>query len=111
MDITDIRIRKVFREGKLKAIVSVTFDDSFVVHDIKIIEGQNGQFVAMPNRKTARAEYKDICHPIKKETREYLEEKVLSAFNDWEKNEEIIDESYVNTNDGTFIDLEEDILD
>ena len=64
MDITDIRIRKVFREGKLKAIVSVTFDDSFVVHDIKVIQGNEGLFISMPSRKTPEGEYKDIVHPI-----------------------------------------------
>ncbi len=109
MEITDVKIRRVFPEGKLKAIVSVTFDDSFVVHDIKIIEGQNGQFVAMPNRKTVRGEYKDICHPIKKEIRDYLEDKVLTVFNDWEEsNEEIIDEELPDLNSETFIELDED---
>ncbi len=96
MNITDVRIRKVFPTGKLKAIVSVTFDDSFVVHDIKIIEGQNGQFVAMPNRKTIRGEYKDICHPITKESREYLEDAVLSAYSTYMDNNDI-EESFIET--------------
>lgn len=93
MNITDVKIRKLFPDGKLKAIVSVTFDDNFVIHDIKVIEGQNGQFIAMPNRKTSRGEFKDICHPIKKETREYLEGTILNAYQNWvdENGEDALD--------------------
>ena len=80
MNITDVRIRKVNDEGKMKAVVSITFDDEFVVHDIKIIEGQNGLFVAMPSRRTPDGEYRDIAHPINSDMRNMLESKVLAAY-------------------------------
>lgn len=80
VNITDIRIRKITSEGKMKAIVSVTIDDMFVVHDMKIIEGQNGLFVAMPSRKTPDGEYKDIAHPINTEAREMIQSKILEAY-------------------------------
>ena len=80
MEITDIRIRKVEADGKMKAIVSVTFDDMFVVHDMKIIEGQNGLFIAMPSRKTPAGEYKDIAHPINPEARERIQQLILEAY-------------------------------
>lgn len=80
MTITDVRIRKIATDGKMKAIVSVTFDDEFVVHDIKIIEGQNGLFIAMPSRKTPDGEFKDIAHPINTETRERIQSSILSAY-------------------------------
>lgn len=83
MNITDIKFRKIFPSGKLRAIVSVTFDDLFVVHDIKIIESQNGFFIAMPNRKTVNGEFKDICHPINAQAREMLETKIINAFDDY----------------------------
>ena len=80
VQITDVRIRKINTEGKMKAIVSVTFDDQFVVHDIKIIEGQNGLFIAMPSRKTPEGEFKDIAHPINSETRGYIQDAILSKY-------------------------------
>ena len=80
MQITELRIRKVEGEGKLRAYVTVTFDNCFVVHNVKIIEGKNGLFIAMPSRKTADGEYKDIAHPIKTETREELIKVILAAF-------------------------------
>lgn len=83
MEITDIKFRKTFPSGKLRAIVSVTFDDLFVVHDIKIIESQNGFFIAMPNRKTGTGEFKDICHPINAEARDMLETQIINAFDDY----------------------------
>lgn len=83
MQITDIRIRKVIAETRMKAIVSVTFDDAFVVHDIKVIEGGDGRlFVAMPSRKTPDGEYKDIAHPINSETRAELSEKILEKYHE-----------------------------
>lgn len=95
MEITDIKFRKIFPSGKLRAIVSVTFDDLFVVHDIKIIESQNGFFVAMPNRKTASGEFKDICHPINAEARDMLETTIINAFDDYVyENEDDFDSSY-----------------
>ena len=80
MNITDIRIRKISTAGKMKAIVSVTFDDMFVVHDMKIIEGQTGYFIAMPSRKTPSGEYKDIAHPINSETRDKIQTSILEKF-------------------------------
>ena len=64
MTITDVRVRKVAKDGKMKAVVSITLDEAFVVHDIKVIEGEKGLFIAMPSRKTADGEYRDIAHPI-----------------------------------------------
>lgn len=80
MIITDVRIRKIASEGKMKAIVSVTFENQFVVHDIKIIEGQNGLFIAMPSRKTPDGEFKDIAHPINAQARERLQNAILSEY-------------------------------
>lgn len=80
MDITDIRVRKVSSDGKLKAYVTVTFDDCFVVHNVKVIEGRGGSFIAMPSRKTRNGEYKDIAHPIKPEFREHMQQMILDAF-------------------------------
>lgn len=80
MKITDVRIRKISREGKMKAIVSVTFDDEFVVHDIKIIDGQNGLFVAMPSRQIADGKFRDIAHPINGETREKMQNAIFTEY-------------------------------
>ena len=77
MTITDVRVRKIAKDGKMKAIVSVTFDNEFVVHDIKVIEGEKGLFIAMPSRKTADGEYRDIAHPINSETRQQMQEMIL----------------------------------
>ena len=77
MEITDIRIRKVDAEGKMRAVVSVTFDNEFVVHDIKIIESQNGLFIAMPSRKTPAGEFRDIVHPINADSRNKIQNAVL----------------------------------
>ena len=80
MKITDVRVRKVAEDGKMKAIVSVTFDDEFVVHDIKVIEGQNGLFIAMPSRKMADGEFRDIAHPINAATRQKIQEAVFEKY-------------------------------
>jgi stage V sporulation protein G len=80
MVITDIRVRKVTGEGKLKAYVTVTFDDCFVVHNVKIIEGKSGVFIAMPSRKTRAGEYKDVAHPINPEFRAELQKKILEHY-------------------------------
>ncbi len=80
MDITDIRIRRVESEGKLKAYVTLTFDDCFAVHNLKIIKGQSGTFVAMPSRKTQTGEYKDIAHPINSEFRNQIQRQILAAY-------------------------------
>jgi stage V sporulation protein G len=81
MQITELRIRKVEDEGKLRAYVTVTFDNCFVVHNVKIIEGKSGLFIAMPSRKTANGEYKDVAHPISPEFRTELQNKILDEFN------------------------------
>jgi len=75
-----VRVRKVLSEGKMKAIVSVTFDDAFVIHDVKVVEGHNGLFVAMPSRKTPDGEFRDIAHPITSSAREVIQSAVLNAY-------------------------------
>ena len=80
MNITDVRIRRMGEEGKMKAVASVTFDDEFVVHDIKIIDGQNGLFIAMPSRRSTDGEYRDIAHPINSETRDMIQSIVLEKY-------------------------------
>lgn len=80
MQITEVRIRKVSTDGKLKAYVTVTFDDCFVVHNVKIIEGKSGLFIAMPSRKTSNGEYKDVAHPINPEFRTELQDTILKEY-------------------------------
>ncbi len=93
MQVTDVRIRKVSTEGKMKAIVSVTFDEEFVVHDIKIIEGQNGLFIAMPSRKMGEGDFRDIAHPINSVTRTKIQDAIFSAYeNMGDELEEVVGE-------------------
>ncbi|HLR21225.1 MAG TPA: septation regulator SpoVG [Tissierellaceae bacterium] len=80
MEITDVRVRKISEEGKMKAIISVTFNDEFVVHDMKIIDGQNGLFIAMPSRRMANGEFRDITHPINSHTRQKIQDAVLEEY-------------------------------
>jgi len=80
MEITDIRVRKVTSEGKLKAYVTLTFDDCFVIHNVKIIEGKTGVFIAMPSRKTRTGDYKDVAHPIHPEFRAVMQQKILDKY-------------------------------
>ena len=80
MIITDVRVRRVAKEGKMKAVVSITIDDEFVVHDIKVIEGEKGLFIAMPSRKASDGEYKDIAHQINSETREKIQRIILEKY-------------------------------
>lgn len=80
MEITEVRVRKINLEDKMKAIVSMTIDDELVIHDIKVIEGKNGVFVAMPSRKIPTGEFKDTTHPIKSETRERMQKAILEAY-------------------------------
>lgn len=89
MNITDVRIRKVADEGKMKAIVSITFDNEFVVHDIKIIDGQNGLFIAMPSRKMNEGDFRDIAHPILSETRNKIKDAIFAEY------EKLLDEQDV----------------
>ena len=80
MKITDVRIRKVAKDGKMKAVVSITIDDEFVVHDIKVIEGEKGLFIAMPSRKASDGEYRDIAHPINSATRDFIQTMILEKY-------------------------------
>ena len=80
MTITDVWVRKITKEGKLKAIVSITLDNEFVVHDIKVIEGEKGLFIAMPSKKAADGEYRDIAHPINSSTREMIQSIILDRY-------------------------------
>lgn len=93
MQVTDVRIRKITKEGKMKAIVSITLDDEFVIHDIKIIEGEKGLFIAMPSRRAGDGEYRDIAHPINSDTREKVQKMIL------EKYEVILAEESLDTED------------
>ena len=80
MEITDVRVRRVAKDGKMKAVVSITIDNEFVIHDIKVIEGDKGLFIAMPSRKSADGEYRDIAHPINPEVRSMFEDAILDAY-------------------------------
>ncbi len=80
MEITDVRVRKIAKEGKMKAIVSITFDDEFVVHDIKVIEGEKGLFIAMPSKKASDGEYRDIAHHINSNTRDRIQSTILESY-------------------------------
>lgn len=80
MQITDVRVRKITKEGKMKAVVSITLDDEFVVHDIKVIEGEKGLFIAMPSKKASDGEYRDIAHPINSTTREGIQRIILERY-------------------------------
>lgn len=80
MRVTDVRIRRMAQEGKMRAIVSITLDERFVVHDVRVIEGNNGLFVAMPSKRTPNGEFRDIAHPINSATREEIQQSVLAAY-------------------------------
>jgi len=93
MNITDVRIRRITTGGKMKAVVSITIDDCFAIHDIKIIESQNGLFIAMPSRKTPDGQFKDIAHPINSETRKTIEKLILEKFDELEDEVEEVPEA------------------
>lgn len=103
MEITDVRVRKVNKEGKMKAVISVTFDNEFVVHDIKVIEREQGLFIAMPSRKSADGEFRDIAHPINGVTREKIQsailEKYVVAAEEAEQQEETSNETLETSNE------------
>ena len=80
MQVTDVRVRRVEKEGKMKAFVSITLDNEFVIHDIKVIEGEKGLFIAMPSRKAADGEYRDIAHPINSNTRDMIQTIILNKY-------------------------------
>ena len=88
MNITDVRVRKVAKEGKMKAVVSITIDEEFVVHDIKVIEGEKGLFIAMPSRKATDGEYRDIAHPINSSTRDKIHTIILEKYQEAAADEE-----------------------
>jgi Uncharacterized protein, involved in the regulation of septum location len=92
MQITDVRVRKVTKEGKLKAVVSITMDEEFVVHDIKVIEGEKGLFIAMPSKKALDGEYRDIAHPINSGTRERIQTMILQAYEEALAEEPVVEE-------------------
>lgn len=85
MQITDVRVRKITSQNRMKAVASVTFDDVFVVHDIKVIESDKGLFIAMPSKKTPNGDYKDIAHPINTETREEIQTAIIAKYNEVEE--------------------------
>ncbi len=93
MKITDVRVRKIATEGKLRAYATITFDEEFVIHNLKVIEGKSGLFVAMPSRKTKTGEFKDVAHPINSDFRAILQDQILEAYEvaeepgegDWEE--------------------------
>ena len=85
MNITDVRVRKMTKEGKMKAVVSITIDDEFVVHDIKVVEGEKGLFIAMPSKTLPDGSHRDTAHPINKETRKLFEDLILDAYNNMEE--------------------------
>lgn len=89
MKITDVRLRKIADEGRMKAVVSITFDDEFVVHDIKVIDGQNGMFVAMPSKKVGDGDFRDIAHPINPETRAKIQAAILEEYDRVSAEEEL----------------------
>ena len=95
MNITDVRVRRVAKEGKMKAVVSITIDVEFVVHDIKVIEGEKGLFIAMPSRKATDGEYRDIAHPINSATRERIQSIILEKYEQVLAEEPIEDEAAV----------------
>ena len=88
MNITDVRVRKGAKEGKMKAVVSITIDEEFVVHDIKVIEGEKGLFIAMPSRKATDGEYRDIAHPINSSTRDKMQTSILEKYQEAAAEEE-----------------------
>lgn len=93
MNITDVRVRKVAKEGKMKAVVSITIDEEFVVHDIKVIEGEKGLFIAMPSRKATDGEYRDIAHPINSDTRERIQNIILEKYDEVMAEDAIVEEA------------------
>lgn len=103
MQITDVRVRRLNGDRKMKAIVSITFDDEFVVHDIKVIEGQNGLFIAMPSRRMGDGDFRDIAHPLISETRNKIKDAVLDAYEKALAEQENLPESEASTDDSTEI--------
>lgn len=84
MQITDVRVKKINSQNRMKAVASITIDDVFVIHDIKVIESENGLFIAMPSKKNQNGEYKDIAHPINSETRNMIQDSIIAKYNEAE---------------------------
>ncbi len=84
MEVTNVRIKKIENKNRLKAVATITFDDCFVIHELRLIEGKNGLFVAMPSKKNTKGEFRDVCHPITKELRQIIEEAIIQSFNETE---------------------------
>lgn len=82
MEVTNVRVKKIENKNRLKAVATITFDECFVIHELRLIEGKNGLFVAMPSKKNAQDEFRDVCHPITKDLRQIIEEAVISAYNE-----------------------------
>lgn len=80
MKVTDVRVRKIEKEGKMKAVVSITLDEEFVIHDIKVIEGEKGLFIAMPSRRSSDGEYRDIAHPINSAARDMIQKEIIEKY-------------------------------
>ncbi len=97
MQITDVRLKKVNSENRMKAVASVTFDNEFVIHDIKVIESQNGLFIAMPSKKMPNGDYRDIAHPINAETREKVQKAIFERYNEPDTEAENANAAEVNT--------------
>jgi stage V sporulation protein G len=85
MKVTNVRVKKIENKNRLKAVATITFDECFVIHELRLIEGQNGLFVAMPSKRNAQGEFRDVCHPINKDLRQEIEEIVIKAFNEVEE--------------------------
>ncbi|GLC90391.1 septation regulator SpoVG [Lysinibacillus piscis] len=92
MEVTHVRLRKVQTEGRMRAIVSITLDNEFVIHDIRVIEGNNGLFVAMPSKRTPDGEFRDIAHPINSEARNKLQDIILNEYHNFSEQEEVLEE-------------------
>ncbi len=84
MKVTDVRVKKIENKNRLKAVATITFDECFVIHELRLIEGKNGLFVAMPSKRNTQGEFRDVCHPISKELREEIEESVIQFYNEAE---------------------------
>jgi stage V sporulation protein G len=85
MKVTNVRVKKIENKNRLKAVATITFDECFVIHELRLIEGKNGLFVAMPSKKSSQGEFRDVCHPINKELREEIEASVIDAYNNSEE--------------------------
>jgi stage V sporulation protein G len=91
MNVTNVRVKKIENKNRLKAVATITFDDCFVVHELRLIEGKNGLFVAMPSKKNTQGEFRDVCHPINKELRQHIEDTVITAYHESEEEPVIVE--------------------